>query len=368
MNKKILITGAGSGGTTNLIRSIRYSNYPVEIIGSNADKFTLSRSLAERNYFIPRAETGSVYFKSINEIIGREKLDLLMPNNDTEVRVMAKNRERLKAPVFLPAKETVAICQDKFLFSEKMANGGFKIAKTVSIDTFDDVDKAFDLFSGQEKLWCRMRKGSGSAGAIPVSKPEQAKFWIKYWQDMRGIPEGMFIISEYLPGKDFAFQSIWKDGKLVLGKTCQRLEYHFARMMPSNASSTPSLGKLVRNPVVDDLCTRAIQSIDPHATGMFSVDLKEDYDGNPCITEINIGRFFMITIAFNIVGKHNMAEIYLKLAFNEPVNIAESERYNDIGNDETYLIRGLDNEAGVITKTEMEKGFISLVNNEDNLA
>ncbi len=359
MDKKVLITGAGSGGTTNLIRSIQHSHYPVEIIGSNADKFSLSRSLAKQNYYVPRAETGGPYFAAINEIISREKLDLLIPNNDTEVRVIACNRDLLDAPVFLPDKEAIAICQDKFVFANKMIEGGFKVAQTVSIDTLEDVDKAFDIFKDHEKLWCRMRKGSGSAGAIPVSKAEQAKFWIKYWQDMRGVPEGMFIISEYLPGRDFAFQSIWKNGELILAKTCQRLEYHFARMMPSNASSTPSLGKLVKNPVVDDLCTKAVRSIDPKATGMFSVDLKEDREGKPCITEINIGRFFMITIAFNVVGKHNMAEVYLKLAFNEPVNIPESERYNDIGDDETYLIRGLDNLAGVITKNELEQGFIS---------
>ena len=205
-----------------------------------------------------------------------------------------------------------------------------------------------------------MRKGSGSAGALPVSKSEQAKAWINYWQDMRGIPPGMFTLSEYLPGRDYAFQSLWRNGELVVAKTCERLAYHFARQMPSNASSTPSLGKLVFNPVVNDLCTRAIESIAPHANGMFSVDLKEDRFGAPCITEINIGRFFMITIIFNTVGKHNMAELYLKLALGEPVSVPESERYNDIGDEDYYLIRGLDNLAGVMSGSELENSFIDL--------
>ncbi len=358
--KTILITGAGSGGSTNLIRSIRHSGYPVRIIGSNADKFTLAQSLADTNYCIPRGDSGDAYFDAVNEIVARENVDLLVPNNDTEVRVMAFNRKRLNAPVFLPDEETVTICQDKFVFSQKMIAGGFKVAETISIDTIEDVDKAFDHFRGHEKLWCRMRKGSGSAGALPVSKPEQAKAWIRYWQDMRGVPEGMFLLSEYLPGRDYAFQSLWNRGELVVAKTCERLAYHFARQMPSNASSTPSLGKLLVNPVVNDLCTRAIKSIAPNATGMFSADLKEDRDGNPCITEINIGRFFMITIAFNTVGKHNMAELYLKLAFGEPVSVPENERYNDIGDEDTYLIRGLDNQAAVISASQMEKGMVNL--------
>ena len=124
--KTILTTGAGSGGSNNLIRSIRHNSYPIRIIGTNADKFTLSRSMADRNYFIPRGEAGDAYFDAINEIIEREKVVLLVPNNDTEVRIMASNRERLGASVFLPEKDTVRICQDKMIFSEKMAAGGFK--------------------------------------------------------------------------------------------------------------------------------------------------------------------------------------------------------------------------------------------------
>lgn len=206
-----------------------------------------------------------------------------------------------------------------------------------------------------------MRKGSGSAGALPVATPDHARSWIKYWQEMRQTPEGMFTLSEFLPGRDYAFQSIWKNGKLILAKTCQRLEYHFARMMPSGASSTPALGKLVRNPHVNQICTDVVRAIAPDATGMFSIDLKEDSDGKPCITEINIGRFFMITIIFNISGKYNMAETYLRLAFDEEVIIPKDAQYDDIGTEDTYLIRGLDNPAGMITESDLNARLISLV-------
>ena len=37
-------------------------------------------------------------------------------------------------------------------------------------------------------LWCRIRTGFGSMGAIPVKSPEQARSWIRYWQDMRNVP------------------------------------------------------------------------------------------------------------------------------------------------------------------------------------
>jgi len=362
MSKKtVLITGAGGGGSNNLIRSIQRSGYPVRLVGSNADRFILSRSLAERNYLLPRGDSGKGYAEALNRIAAAEKLDLIVANNDTEVRGISAVRDRLDAPVFLPSHATIEMCQDKFTLSSHLEAHGFRMAKTVSIQDLDRVEEAFAQFPDQERLWCRMRKGSGSAGSLPVSKPEQVRFWVKYWQEMRGVPENMFLLSEYLPGRDYAFQSVWKDGQLVLAKTCERVAYLFARLMPSGTSSTPQIGRLVNNPVVNDICTRAVQSIDPHATGMFSIDLKEDRSGLPCITEINIGRFFMITIVFNAVGRHNMAETYLKLAFNEPVEIPASERYDDIGSEETYLIRGIDNEPGVISRSALEASYISLV-------
>jgi carbamoyl-phosphate synthase large subunit len=359
--KKILVSGAGGGGSNNLIRSIKAGDLQVGIIGTNSDKFELSQSLAAKNYHIPRGDSGDSYFAAMNKIILDEKIDLVIPNNDTEVGIIAAARDRIATKVFLPAADTVRLCQDKLAFSNTLAQNGFKVAKTFGVENLSDIESIFENFKGHEKLWCRMRKGSGSAGALPVSTPDQARSWIKYWQDMRNVPEGMFTLSEYLPGNDYAFQSVWKNGELILAKTCQRLEYHFARLMPSGTSSTPSLGKLVANPSVNKICTDVVHSIAPDATGMFSIDLKEDYDGNPCITEINIGRFFMITIVFNISGKNNMAETYLRLAFDEDVTIPAEERYDDIGDENTFLIRGLDNPAGVITESDLNARLISLV-------
>jgi len=359
--KTVLITGAGGGGSNNLIRSIRRSAYPVRLVGSNADRFILSRSLAEANYLLPRGDSGAGYIGALNQIVAAEKLDLIVPNNDTEVRGISAGREKLDAPVFLPAHATVELCQDKFSLADHLTAQGLRVARTVAVTDLDRLEETFEQLGPADRLWCRMRKGSGSAGSLPVNKPEQARFWIKYWQEMRGVPENMFLLSEYLPGRDYAFQSVWKDGRLVLAKTAERLVYLFARLMPSGTSSTPQVARLVNNPQVNEICTRAVKLIDPHATGLFSIDLKEDRNGVPCITEINIGRFMMIIIFFSSVGRHNIAEIYLRLALNETVEIPEKDRYSDIGDEELYLIRGVDNEPGVISASELEKKYFSLL-------
>ena len=92
-------------------------------------------------------------------------------------------------------------------------------------------------------------------------------------------------------------------------------------------------------------------------SGLFCIDFKENQRGLPCVTEINIGRFFMITPLFNRVGRHNMAELYLRLAFDESPDVSPEERFGDIGSEVTYLIREIDNEPEVLTEDELRSRY-----------
>ena len=56
-----------------------------------------------------------------------------------------------------------------------------------------------------------------------------------------------------------------------------------------------------------------------------------------CVTEINIGRFFMITNLFNLSGEYSMIDTYLKLATDEDPEIADPFDFSEM-----YLIRSLD--------------------------
>jgi hypothetical protein len=175
------------------------------------------------------------------------------------------------------------------------------------------------------------------------------------------VPISEFTVSEFLPGRDFACQSIWKDGELIIAKTCERLEYLFGENMPAGTSSSPRVGRLCLDERVNQICQRAISGLDPGATGVFAMDLKEDADGSPCVTEINNGRFFMITPVFNEVGRHNMAEIYIRLALGEDYVVNEDERFSDIGQDTVFLLRSADHEPIILTGSALERRFHRIV-------
>ena len=143
---------------------------------------------------------------------------------------------------------------------------------------------------------------------------------------------------------------------MILLKICERLSYFGGGSQPSGVSSTPALGKLVFEPRVFESCKAAIHALDKSASGVFSIDLKEDARGVPCITEINAGRFFMITNIFDLTGKHNMAMLYVRLALGEPVEIHEECDFVE----DYYLVRDLDTLPGIFHAEELFDGITEI--------
>jgi len=170
---------------------------------------------------------------------------------------------------------------------------------------------------------------------------------------MRGVPARAFTIAEYLPGRDFACQSLWKDGALVLVKTVERLSYFGGGSQPSGASSIAALAKTVVDPRVVDVCVAAVRTLGRRVTGAFSVDLKENDRGVPCITEINAGRFITMMNFFDLAGQHNMTLTYVRLALDEPVEV--SEPYDAV--EDHYFVRDVDALPGIFHADELFEGI-----------
>ncbi|HEV8310673.1 MAG TPA: hypothetical protein VGW35_23670 [Methylomirabilota bacterium] len=353
MEKRLLITGAGAGASNNLIRSLRAADRSLFLVGCHHDRFLLKKSSADRNYLVPRpAQPG--YRESLQQVMAGERIDLLIPNSDADVRVASRLREELPCRLFLPRPAVIALCQDKYDLTTFLRSRGLPAPATYPVTDLDGIDELFGRLSPSSRVWCRIRTGSGSMGATPIKTAEQARAWIGYWADMRGVPATDFTLSEYLPGRDFACQSLWKDGDLVLIKTTERLSYLGGGAGPSGVSSVGALHKTVYEPRVVEVSAGAIRALDPEATGAFSVDLKEDASGTPCITEINVGRLLSGTTIFDLTGKHNMALTYVRLAFGEPVDIGEA--YDVV--EDYYMVRDLDTLPDLFHADQFFEGIV----------
>jgi carbamoyl-phosphate synthase large subunit len=339
--KRVLCTGAGGPAGINFVKSLVVASEKLYIVGTEASEYYLHTMPTDAKYLVPRANDSS-YIDRLNEIICKEKIDFLHAQPDVEVEVVSEYREKLEAPTFLPSKQAVKACQDKLASANAWKSKGIPVAKTVVIKQESDIDRAFAELGSP--IWIRATRGAGGRGSTPASNREVAVAWINYWRARE--VDWEFIAQEMLPGRNIAFHSLWYNGELVTSMARERLEYIYSYLAPSGIMGTPAVQKTVHENTVNKISTDAVLAIDPNFTGIASVDLKENIEGAPCVTEINPGRMFTTSFFFSYASKVffndyriNIPYLYTKLAYKE--ELPKLEKYNPLPSD-VYWIRHMD--------------------------
>ena len=351
MKRRVLLLSAGSVASNNLVRSLKSGDPSITVVACADNRFALKRSLADENYLVS-ASTHLQLARTLNRIVKAERIDLLIPNSETDVKTVSMLRERLKCRTFLPRHDVIELCEDKFELNVLLRRKGIAVPATHAVENIDRLEEVFLQLSRHPRLWCRIRNGSGSIGAVPVTSPVQARWWIKYWEDMRDVPPGMFTLSEYLPGRDITVQCLFRNGSLILAKMLHRLTYNVIGGGPSGVSSTASLARMIYEPRIAKTCVAAVTALDAKATGAYSVDLKENARGKACVTEVNAGRFANGPVVHDLAGPPNTVLTYLRLALGEAVKPIRPRRYTE----DCFIMRHLDIAPAVLRASELAHG------------
>jgi carbamoyl-phosphate synthase large subunit len=161
-----------------------------------------------------------------------------------------------------------------------------------------------------------------------------------------------FIAQEYLPGRNIGFHSLWKNGELITSMARERIEYIYPNLAPSGITGTPAVQRTIHDKAVNEIGTKAVLAIDPKFSGIACVDLKENKEGQPCVTEINAGRMFTTSFFFSYASKMirkdyyaNIPYLYVKLALEE--KMPNIPKY-DILPENIYWIRHIDAPAKLV--------------------
>ncbi len=329
--KHILVLGAGGAPSTNFVRSLKKKKRKYRLIGTDANPYYLARSETDRTYLVPKV-TEADFFPRLNAIIAKEKIDYVHIQNDKEVGVISEQREKVNTKLFLPSKETIRICQDKYLSYQKWEHAKLPLPKTVKINTPKDLTHALQTFHGE--TWLRFTQGASGNGSLKVNDEKTAKSWIDFHQGW-----GNFTAAEVLEPNSVTWMSIWKNGELLVAQGRKRLYWEMAHVSPSGITGVTGGAVTVSDPIVDDIAQKAIRAIDPSPHGLYGVDLTYDKNGIPNPTEINIGRFFYTHFFFTELGL-NMPAISVAAALNEKLSLPK-QRINPLEPGWVW-IRGVD--------------------------
>lgn len=338
--KRILITGAGGSAAYNFYDSLKLAfGDDLYVVGTDIKPQHLELINVDKRYIVPSIEDPS-YIDAINRIIEKENIDFLHPQPDVEVNFISKNREKFNAKIFLPSYDVVEACHDKMKFNKKLEEKGVPVPKAYHITSEDSLKIALeDLLKFQPKVWLRAIRGAGSRGSLPINSFYQGDAWIDYWRNFKGIDYGDFMASEFLPGSEFAWQSLWHDGELITSQARERLEYIFGNLTPSGQTSSPSVAKTINRDDINEIGQAAVRAVSDKPNGVFCVDMKEGFDGVPKVTEINVGRFFTTSNFFAHAGL-NMPAMYIELGL-DGVTTQKPAQLNPL-DDDLYWVRMID--------------------------
>lgn len=306
--KRILVLGAGGSPMVNFTRSLRQAPEKFYLVGTDCDKFYLQRAETDEKHLVPRANE-SDYINILNDVIKKSKTEFCHAQNDIEIFYISKNRGKVNTGFFLPDHRTIEICQNKLESYKRWRKCGLKQPETMKLNDENDLKSAFEKF-GRE-IWIRDMSGAGGKGSLKSNNFKIAKAWIDFKQGW-----GHYTAAQCLSPNSITWQSIWKNGELIVAQGRKRLYWELAKLSPSGISGATGGGMTVSDPLLDDVAQKSIFAIDKNPNGIFSVDLTYDKEGVPNPTEINIGRFFTTHEFFTKAGL-NMPYIYVKLAYNE---------------------------------------------------
>ena len=304
---RILLTGAGGPAAIGVARSLK----AFHTIGVDSNEYALNFAETNEAYRICPASDPD-YIPSLNRLVRLLGVDFVHAQPDPEVAVISGRRLSIEAKTFLPLHQTVIWCQDKWLAIKRMGDAGVPVPATIPLKGPADLDQASWQFG--KKFWVRENVGAAGKGAFLANGYATASMWVESIN--RGW--GRFQAAEYLPGRCFTWQSLWKDGRLVASQGRERLEWALANRSISGVTGVTGVARISNDPRLDDIGERAVRAMETTPNGIFGVDMKENADGVPCVTEINIGRFFTTIEFFTQLGL-NFPDLYIRSAMGEEV-------------------------------------------------
>lgn len=306
--KRVLITFAGGTGGRGVAASLRAANESIHIIGVDAEKFSLQRSIADERFLVPKADEPD-YLPILRQVVARTAPDLIWPTHDAEVAMVASDPE-LARLAFLPAFSVIELCQDKARAADVFRSAGVPIPDSRVITNEHDLKMAFEVFGSD--IWIRMARGAGGKGATPVSDLETARMWIDLHAGW-----GRFTAAPNIRGSRLNCETVWYEGELVAAQGNDYVMAELGSLTRSGITGVSRANQWNGDADLVEIARQAVLAATPQPHGIFSVDTLRDADGNLFVTEINAGRFSNGGITHSLMHGINISHEVVKLALQD---------------------------------------------------
>lgn len=314
----ILITGVGGPTPRSFAIALKkYGNFKnVRLIATDINRLSIGlyqKELFDTSYVIPRADADN-YWTVIQEIVNKENIDLAVILPELEVMEWAKKNEAGSLPckVLLPSSQMAELLVDKSKMTEILNPLGIVPTSISFHRELDDFAHLFQILG--DSFWVRSTAGTSGLGSLLIDSKASLNNWIQINPKVNE-----FLASTFLPGRNLACKLLYWEGKLLRAACAERVNYIMAKVAPSGITGNTSFGRLINEPNLVDVATKAMNKMFEYTGskkhGFYTVDFKEDSNGVPFITEVNV-RHVAFTQCF-AAGGANFASDTIRLLIND---------------------------------------------------
>ena len=327
---KILITGVGGPTPRSFARALihlsQYKNY--ELIGTDIHKHAVGlyhNELFSKTYITPKSSDPD-YWEVTEFLIKKHNIDMAVILPETEVYAWSKRKAEgtLPCKALIPEQNIIEAVLDKAILTEHLAPYNL-VPKSMVIDINQ---KGLEAKINNElgyPFWVRSATGSSGLGSFKVNNFPDLVKWISINQGVK-----KFLASEYLEGRNLACKFLYFEGQLIRTALAERVNYIMAKTAPSGITGNTSFGRLLNDEYPIDVAQEAMDVIFEKTKGsrhgFFTVDLKEDKNGKPFVTEINV-RHVAFTSSYAIGGA-NFCEDTVRLLDEDKSFDRSTKRYS----------------------------------------
>ncbi|MFB5604724.1 MAG: hypothetical protein ACE5R5_01765 [Nitrosarchaeum sp.] len=342
--RKILITGAGGIGGVNFVRALKVFNDKFFIVGTDFNKYYLEFPDVDIRVNSPR-HSDPDFIKLLDKLIEKHAIDFLHPQPSSEALVVSQHLDSIKTKTLLPKPHVIST--DKLKTQKILSQLGINVAQTRIFENLNSIKSTFEEL-GDGPLWIRAKSGAGGNLSLLCSTPKEVEYWMKLWILRGKVNVDDFMLQQFLPGRNIAWDSFWYEGQFIASFTRERLEYPLKHISPSGITGTPSVSRIISDEKVNKIGIASVKAVDKKPHGNYAVDLKEDVDGNWYVTEIDSGKFHTTTPLWGYISTKILKQDPLK---NLPylytmIGLGEIEKPKTLGHDiypkDLHIIRHID--------------------------
>ncbi len=210
----------GNNAGTEAFNSLKLTNIYNKVVGTDITEFSYARHVCDKFYVQPYA-SGNGYIDAISRIVKKERIGVIIPGSDYELRALAANREvfeRVGVHLLANSSRVIDICSYKHKTIRFLQEKGFPNLKTEAF-RIERPEMRNLFYRLREKLGCSfiIKPDFFTGGSNAISVIQDKYDWEGFTKNKISSKD-LFIAQEYIdtPDKEYTVGVMSDtDGRLI---------------------------------------------------------------------------------------------------------------------------------------------------------